>query len=113
MTAGQYRHRVIFEKNTPTVNASRQPVDDWQTFCIRRGRRPIEPTPVEVIVPDANRSVVESLILHFRHDAKTAQIRSTFRAKYLGRDYYIESAVDPDGLQREIRITFKAREVAR
>ena len=113
MRAGNYRHRVVFYENEPTTNDARQRVDDWKCFCIRFGRSPKEQAAREEIIPDANRSQIEPLVMYFRSDSRTRQITPRFRASYLDRSYEIETIVDPDGLQKELKVVFKVREVQR
>lgn len=108
--AGQYRHRIEIQKNNPTVNSHRQKVDNWETFCIRKARRPRPPRTAPVVVAGVDQSEISTLTLFVRSDSRTQQIDSNFQLLYEGREYKIESAEDLDGLNTEIELTCKVRE---
>lgn len=111
--AGEYFHRVQVQKNFPTIDSSRRKIDNWQLFCFRKARRPRPPRNAPVMIADANRSEITALTLCVRSDSLTQQIDSNFQLIYLGKEYKIESATDPDGRGNEIELTCKAREFAK
>jgi head-tail adaptor len=108
--AGEYKHRVIIQKNHPTIDSSRRKVDNWILFAPRKARRPAPSRTAPVVITDANRSEMTSLILRVRVDSLTLQIDSNFQLIHLGKTYKIESATDPDGDGDEIELVCKARE---
>lgn len=111
--AGEYRHRVEVQKNSPTLDSSRRKVDNWETYCIRKARRPRPPRSAPVVIADVNRSEITNLTLFVRSDSRTQQIDSNYQLIYQGREYKIEAAEDPDGLNVEIELTCKVREFAK
>jgi head-tail adaptor len=108
--AGEYKHRVIIQKNQPTIDSSRRKVDNWILFAPRKARRPAPSRTAPIVITDANRAEMTSVIFRVRYDSLTAQINSNFQLTHNGRTYKIESAVDPDGDGDEIELTCKARE---
>jgi head-tail adaptor len=108
--AGDYKHRVIIQKNQPTIDASRRKVDNWILFAPRKARRPAPSRTAPILITDANRAEITSVIFRVRLDSLTAQIDSNFQLVHNGQVYKIESAVDPDGDGDEIELTCKARE---
>ncbi len=108
--AGEYSHRVIIQKNQPTIDASRRKVDNWILFAPRKARRPAPSRTAPVIITDANRSEITTVTFRVRLDSLTSQIDSNFQLLYLNKPYKIESAVDPDGDGDEIELICKARE---
>lgn len=110
VSAGEYSHRVVIQKNQPSIDASRQKVDNWILFAPRKARRPAPSRTAPVLITDANRSEITTITFRVRFDSLTSQIDSNFQLLYLGKPYKIESATDPDGEQNEIELICKARE---
>jgi head-tail adaptor len=108
--AGDYKHHVTIQKNQPTIDASRRKVDNWILFAPRKARRPAPSRTTPIVITDANRSEITSVIFRVRLDSMTSQIDSNFQLLYQGKPYKIESAVDPEGDGDEIELTCKARE---
>jgi head-tail adaptor len=108
--AGEYKHRITIQKNQPTIDASRRKVDNWILFAPRKARRPAPSRTAPIVITDANRAEITSVIFRVRLDSLTVQIDSNFQLVHEGRIYKIESASDPDGDGDEIELTCKARE---
>lgn len=108
--AGEYKHRVIIQKNHPTIDSSRRKVDNWILFAPRKARRPALSRTAPIVITDANRAEITTITFRVRQDSLTLQIDSNFQLLYQGKPYKIESAIDPDGDGDEIELVCKARE---
>jgi SPP1 family predicted phage head-tail adaptor len=97
--AGKLRFTLTIEEPSTQRDDAGQPLDEWTTFATRRGA--IDRKPGAELVAAA---------------ARIAKVPTFFRLRYLGgvvpgmrlregaRTYDVKSAVDPDGLKRELVI---------
>ena len=101
MNIGEYRHRVAFQRNTPTRNSGTGSfTDTWTTFVTRWARvRVVSGDQVEKDQRDTISELYE-IFIRYRSD-----IHANMRAIWKGRTLEIDSAVEVDGHDRELKIT--------
>lgn len=102
--AGELRHRVRVERNTPTFNSFNEPVPSWgllaETFAAivpLRGRERYQAMQVQAD---------EDLRLTMRYDSRLATLRASDRVVFVvgGKTYDIKAVMNVDERQRRIDV---------
>ena len=99
---GRMRHWITFQVNTPTQNAGGQPIESWGTFG------DASDVPAELIGATGGEtqrgrqvSATANVVVRTRY---LADVTNAMRISVDGRTLNIVSAVDRDGMKREMWI---------
>lgn len=99
MRAGDLRHRIVIQSNTPTRNDSGEPIESWSTWATVWAA--VEPlSGREYFNAHQVTSEVDTRI-RLRH---VAGLTAQMRVSWEGRIYQIQAVIRRDERQREIHL---------